>query len=170
MHRLSYYTGRISGCQVFFREIRGKARRFVHKLAIFCFQIRHGPFKTPDYSMIRRSAEAVSRRPSLRRSSFLPLFFLIPFCKEPPVPASTGGFLLFTREQRREKREEPKCPAGRDAGMARHGRGMPPPLQIKTGVPTAPHPSWAKAHDTFSHKIHSIFGKNRILSRFRRYS
>ena len=164
MHRLSYYTGRISGCQVFFREIRGKARRFVHKLAIFCFQIRHGPFKTPDYSMIRRSAEAVSRRPSLRRSSFLPLFFLIPFCKEPPVPASTGGFLLFTREKRKEK--------SRNAlrGGMQEWRGMPPPLQIKTGVPTAPHPSWAKAHDTFSHKIHSIFGKNRILSRFRRYS
>ena len=162
MHRLSYYPGRISGCQVFFREIRGKARRFVHKLAIFCFQIRHGPFKTPDYSMIRRSAEAVSRRPSLRRSSFLPLFFLIPFCKEPPVPASTGGFLLFTREKRKEK--------SRNALRGGMQEWHAPPLQIKTGVPTAPHPSWAKAHDTFSHKIHSIFGKNRILSRFRRYS
>ena len=30
------------------------------------------------------------------------------------------------------------------------GRGMPPPLHSKMILPTAPHPSWAKAHDTFS--------------------
>ena len=43
------------------------------------------------------------------------------------MPASTGGFpciLQEKREERKVKREEPKCPAGRDAGMARHGRGV----------------------------------------------
>ena len=45
----------------------------------FCFQLGHWPFKTGSYLNYRKVAEAVSRSLSLRRSSFLPLFFPNPF-------------------------------------------------------------------------------------------
>ena len=64
--------------------------RFVHKFVAFCFQLVYWLFKTEKYLNNRKVAEAVSRLLSLRRSSFLPLFFPNPFCGSPAVARRRG--------------------------------------------------------------------------------
>ena len=52
-------------------------------MVAFYFQMGHGPLKFPRYLNNRKVAEAVSRFLSLRRTSFLPLFFPNPYAEKP---------------------------------------------------------------------------------------
>ena len=67
----------------------------VHRFVEFCFQFRYRLFKSGRYFIDRKVAEAVSRLLSLRRSSFLPLFFPNPKRKTPVSSQTPGFFLTF---------------------------------------------------------------------------
>jgi len=67
----------------------------VHKIFNLCFKTFHEVFKSGRYANTRKAAEAVSRSLSVRKTSFLPLFFLFTFAKS-PLPYGSGLFKRLT--------------------------------------------------------------------------
>jgi len=67
----------------------------VYKNVVFCFQFCYGAFKSLQYFIDRKVAEAVSRFLSAATLSFLPLFFPTPFCKEAHQDLSVLVCFLF---------------------------------------------------------------------------